>query len=188
MQRRQLKGLFADGPLTFRGAHYAITDLHGFPKPAQRPHPPILIGGGNRRILRLAGREANIVGLLTTSVASGTVVDGPDERLAPAVEQKLAWVREGAGDRYPAIELSLIPSLILTDDRHGRAAQMIAERGWSGIAPEDVLAMPSVLLGTVEEITGDLFARRERHGFSYYIVADGQMEEFAPFVARLAGR
>ncbi len=183
-----LKGLFAEGPLTFQGEHYAISDLEGFPKPAQRPHPPILIGGGNRRILRLAGREANIVGLLTTSVASGTVVDSPDERLASAVEQKLAWVREGAGDRYPQIELSLIPSILLTDDRHGRAARLIAERGWSGLAPEDVLAMPSLLIGTEDEIVADLLARRERYGFSYYIVADGQVEVFAPFVARLAGR
>jgi len=115
-------------------------------------------------------------------------VDSPDERLVPAVEQKLAWVREGAGDRYPAIELSLIPSIILTDDRHGRAAQLIAERGWSGISTADVLAMPSLLLGTEDEIVRDLLARRERYGFSYYIVADGDMEAFAPFVARLAGR
>jgi probable F420-dependent oxidoreductase len=183
-----LKGLFADGPLTFQGDHYAISDLEGFPKPAQRPHPPILIGGGNRRILRLAGREANIVSILTTSVATGTVVDATAERLPDAVEQKIAWVREGAGERFPAIELSLIPTIILTEDRRSRAERLIAARGWSGIAVEDVLAMPSLLIGTEDEIVADLVARRERYGFSYYIVADGDMEAFAPFVARLAGR
>ena len=183
-----LKGLFADGPLTFAGEHYAIEGLEGFPKPTQRPHPPILIGGGNRRILRLAGREANIVGILTTSVATGTVVDATDERLPAAVEQKIAWVREGAGERFPGIELSLIPTIIIDDDRRGRAERLIAERGWSGVTVEEVLAMPSLLIGTVEEIAGDLVARRERYGFSYYIVADGEMEEFAPLVGRLAGR
>lgn len=183
-----LKGLFADGPLTFRGEHYAISGLDSFPKPAQRPHPPILIGGGHRRILRLAGREADIVGLLTTSVASGVVEDTPRERLPAAIDQKLAWVREGAGDRFPALELSLIPSIILTDDRRGEAARLIAARGWQGIAVGDVLAMPSVVIGTIEEVAADLVARRDRYGFSYYIVADGDMEAFAPLVARLAGR
>jgi probable F420-dependent oxidoreductase len=182
-----LKGLFADGPVTFRGEHYNIADLHGFPKPAQRPHPPLLIGGGNRRILRLAGREANSVGILTTSVATGTVVDATDERLPAAVERKIAWVREGAGERFPQIELSLIATVILTDDRRGRAERLIAKRGWSGVAVEDALAMPSLLIGTVDEIAADLVARRERYGFSYYIVADGDMENFAPLVARLAG-
>ena len=181
-----LKGLFADGPLTFRGEHYAISGLEGFPKPTQRPHPPLLIGGGNRRILRLAGREADIVGLLTTSVASGTVVDAVDERLPAVIEQKLAWVREGAGDRFPEIELSLIPSIIPTADRRGRAAQLIAERGWA-VSVDDVLAMPSILIGTETEIADNLLTRRERYGFSYYIVADGDMDAFAPLVRRLAG-
>jgi hypothetical protein len=84
--------------------------------------------------------------------------------------------------------LSLIPTIILTEDRRSRAERLIAERGWSGIAVEDVLAMPSLLIGTEDEIVADLVARRERYGFSYYIVADGDMEAFAPFVARLAGR
>ena len=50
-----LKGCFADGPFSFAGEHYTITDLDGQPKPVQRPHPPFLIGGGGRRTLSLAG-------------------------------------------------------------------------------------------------------------------------------------
>src|SRR5215207_2226782 len=80
-----LKGLFAEPPFTFAGDHYAITNLNGFPKPAQRPHPPILIGAGHKRMLMLAGREANTVGILTTSVATGRVVDDPLARMAERV-------------------------------------------------------------------------------------------------------
>lgn len=183
-----LKGLFADGPLTFAGEHYRITNLAGFPKPAQRPGPPILIGAGKRRMLTLAGQYADIVGFLTTSVASGALEDDPTERLAESVEQKIAWVRAGAGARFDQIELSLIPSVIITDDRQGRTEQLISERGWRGITPEQVRAMPAVLIGTVGQIVEELVARRERYGFSYYVVADAQLNAFAPIVAALADR
>ncbi|HEY8601394.1 MAG TPA: TIGR03621 family F420-dependent LLM class oxidoreductase [Thermomicrobiales bacterium] len=183
-----IKGLFADGPLTFNGAHYRVTDLNSFPKPTQRPGPPFLIGAGKRRMLQLAGQHADIVGFLTTSVASGALHDDPTERLAAAVEQKIAWVRAGAGARFDTIELSLIPSIIITDDRQGATEQFIREHGWSGITPEQVWAMPAVLIGTVAEIIETLQVRRERYGFSYYVIADAQIDACAPLVSALAGR
>jgi probable F420-dependent oxidoreductase len=114
---RVIKGVFTEAPLTFTGEHYTIRELNGYPKPAQRPHPPILIGAGKQRMLRLAGREADIVGILTTSVARGTLDDDPMERLAESVAQKVAWVREGAGERFDTIELSLVPTVIVTNER-----------------------------------------------------------------------
>lgn len=183
-----IKGLFGDGPLTFAGEHYRVTNLDSFPKPTQRPGPPILIGAGKRRMLQLAGQHADIVGFLTTSVASGAVHDDPTERLAASVEQKIAWVREGAGSRFEAIELSLIPSIIITDDRQGATAQLIREHGWAGISAEQVWTMPAVLIGTIPEIIEALQARRERYGFSYYVIADAQLDACAPLVSALAGR
>jgi probable F420-dependent oxidoreductase len=185
---RILDGLFGDGPFSFAGKHYTVTDLDGDPKPAQRPRPPVLIGGGKRRVLTLAGREADIVGILTTSVATGTVVDDASERLAGAVVQKLAWVREGAGARYPDIELSLIPTLLFEDDRERTATSLIAARGWQGVTPADVLAMPSVFIGSTDEIVDQMEERRARYGFSYYVVSDRQLDRVGPLVARLAGR
>ena len=183
-----VKGLFGDGPFCFAGSHYRIDRLDVFPKPVQRPHPPILIGGGKRRVLTLAGREADIVGILTTSVATGTVIDDPSERVAPAIREKLDWIRAGAGDRFDQIELSLIPTLLVTDDAPGRAAQLIEDRSWDGITVDDVLAMPSLLIGTLEEIVETIRQRRDEFGFSYYIVSDKIAEAFAPIVERLAGK
>jgi len=120
-----LNGLFADGPFTFAGTHYRVTDLDGFPKPLQRPRPPLLIGGGGKRILSLAGRHADIVGLLTTAVETGVVVDDPVNRLAGRVAEQIGWVREAAGERFPAIELSMIPTIAITDDRRGGATRLI---------------------------------------------------------------
>jgi probable F420-dependent oxidoreductase len=183
-----LKGLFADGPLDFAGEHYRVAGLEGFPKPAQRPGPPLLIGAGKPRMLRLAGRHADIVGFLTTSVASGVVEDDPAERLAESVERKIAWVREGAGERFDRIELSLIPTVIITDDRRAATERIIRERGWGGITPEQVWAMPAILIGTVGQIAEQIEVRRERYGFSYYVFSDAQLDACAPVVDLLAGR
>ncbi len=185
---RILDGLFGAGPFSFTGKHYTVASLDGHPKPAQRPRPPILIGGGRRRVLTLAGRLADIVGILTTSVATGTVVDDASERLADTVAQKLAWVREGAGARFPDIELSLIPTLLFEENRERAASDLIVGRGWSGVTPSDVLAMPSVFIGSVSEIADQMEERRARYGFSYYVVSDRQLDRAAPLVARLAAR
>jgi len=183
-----LKGLMAEGAFSYDAAHYRINQLENIPSPVQRPHPPLLIGGGKRRLLTLAGREADIVSILTVSVASGGVEDDPSERLAPAVRQKLDWIRDGAGERFDQIELSLVPTLLPTDDPRQGAAELIAERGWSGITVDDVLAMPSLLFGSDDELVDKLLRRRDEYGFSYFIVSDKIADQLAPIVARLAGR
>jgi probable F420-dependent oxidoreductase len=185
---RVLKGLFGAEPLFFSGEHYTINGLNSFPKPTQRPHPPLLIGAGQKRMLRLAGREANIVGILTTSVATGALADSPDERLPEAVAQKLAWVREGAGDRFAELELSLVPTVVITGRRRQATEQLIQSRGWAGVTVEQVWEMPSVFIGSIEQVGEDMLARREQYGFSYYVISDTVLDHVAPVVARLAGR
>ncbi len=181
---RVMKGIWAEAPTTFAGQHYQVTGINGVPKPLQRPHPPLLIGGGKERMLKLAGREADIVGILTSDVSSGTLISDIRERMAAAVQQKIDWIRQGAGDRFDQIELSLIPTIIFTDDRRSHIESLIRQQGWD-ITVEAVLQMPSMLIGSVEEMAQDLQTRRESYGFSYYVVADDQMEAFAPVVARL---
>lgn len=178
---RVMKGIWGEDPVTYAGQHYQVTGINGVPKPWQRPHPPLLIGGGKERMLKLAGREADIVGILTSDVSSGTLISDIRERLATTVQQKIEWIRQGAGARFEQIELSLIPTIIFTDDRRSHIAALIHQQGWD-VTVEDVLQMPSMLIGSVEEMVLDLQARRERYGFSYYVIDDEQMESFAPIV------
>jgi probable F420-dependent oxidoreductase len=178
---RVMKGIWAEAPTTFAGQHYQVTGINGVPKPLQRPHPPLLIGGGKERMLKLAGREADIVGILTSDVSSGTLISDIRERMAAAVHQKIDWIRQGAGHRFDQIELSLIPTIIFTDDRCSHIESLIRQQGWD-ITVEAVLQMPSMLIGSIEEIAQDLQARRESYGFSYYVVADDQMDSFAPVI------
>ncbi len=182
-----LKGLFADQPLTFTGKYYSITNLNGFPKPVQRPHPPLLVGAGSKQMLDLAAREANIVGILPKALPNGTISEEITERLPATIAQKVEWVRQAAGERFHELELNMVIAPIFTEQQRQRAEQLARERGWSGVATEDVLDMPSIFIGTADQIIEDLLRRREQYGFSYFVVSDASMEAFAPVVSRLAG-
>ena len=179
-----LKGLFGDGPFSFKGEHYTITDLDGLPKPVQRP-VPILIGGGGKRVLSIAAREADIVGvnpnLRSGAVDQETIADAT----AASYDQKIAWVREAAGARFGDIELNcLVFVAIVTDDRQAMAETLA---GGFGVSPDQALEIPNAFVGTVEEICADLEARRERWGVSYVVFQEGALDAMAPVVARLAG-
>jgi probable F420-dependent oxidoreductase len=184
---RVLKGLFTGSVLTFPGHQYLVTELQGFPMPAQRPHPPILIGAGSRRMLSLAGREADIVGILPRALPDGTISDDLQERSPAAIAQKVEWVRQAAGDRFEQVELSAVVSVAVAGDHHKAAEQLAVERGWGSEAADAVLEMPSILVGPVDRIADDLQARRDRFHLSYYVVSDEDMEAFASVVDRLTG-
>lgn len=183
-----LKGLFTDEPVTYTGKHYTITNLTSFPKPIQKPYPPILIGGGGKRILSIAGREADTIGILNSSLTSGTLEDEVEGLSSATVEKKLHWVRQGAGARFPEIELSMVITLMITDNQRNGIEELARKRGWRGIAIERILDMPSVFVGSAEQIAEQMLKRRERFGISYYIVTDEEMEAFAPIVRLLSSK
>lgn len=182
---RVIKGLMADGPFSFQGEHYTISGMDGRPKPVQRPHPPVLIGGGGRRILSIAGREADIVGI-GTNLRSGRI--GPHlvgNVTADATAQKVGWVREAAGDRFDQLELEMQVFLFtLTDDREAAAAG-IAQ--FMETTVEEVLGAPIVLIGTVQQVADQIERQREAYGVSNLTVGQPSMQAFAPIVERLAG-
>jgi len=146
------------------------------------------LGAGKKRMCQLAGREADIVGLLTISTSHGTFQADPVEMLASTITQKINWVREGAGERFPEIELSMMISICITENPQQYAEQLIQENKWHDISVEQVLDMPSKFFGSIDQIVEQMEARRERFGFSYYIVTDKIMDTLAPIVAQLTGK
>jgi probable F420-dependent oxidoreductase len=179
-----LKSLLSGERTTFQGEFYQIDGLQIPPVPVQKPYPPLIIGGGSPRILRLAAREADIVGITTRALPDGSkdAADGT----AAATARKIAWVREAAGDRFDQIELNtIIPTVEITDDRQAAAERIAADLP---ISADEVLDSPAVLLGTTDEIAATLQERRERFGFSYIVVLEPVIEAFAPVVAQLSGR
>lgn len=177
------KGLFVDGPLTFAGKHYDITAIDGFPKPVQRPHPPILLGAGGRRMLALAAREADIVGILAGPLNAGEPTVNDSAAFSPAsFAQKITLLQEEAGERFAQLELSIITAPVFTHDRRQGAEQVAQERGWSGVSVEEILEMPAIFIGTVEQIAEQMLERRKTFGISYYMFADQFMEAAFPLI------
>jgi probable F420-dependent oxidoreductase len=179
-----VKRLLAGERVTFSGRHYTITDLEGRPGPVQRPHPPVLIGGGGRRTLSLAAREASIVGLVPRALPDGSGLDRSDFGADP-LRQKIDWVRAAAGARFDSLELHALIQAVAVSDQRTPAADALAAR--FRVSRDVVLETPYVLLGTIDEICETVRRRRERYGISYLTVFERDAEAFAPVVARLTG-
>ena len=180
-----LRGLWGDDAFSFEGEHYTVTGMNGLPKPVQAGGPPIIVGGGAKRVLSTAARLADIVGV-NPNVGEGKV--GPEaiaSMSADATDEKLGWVRDAAGDRFDDIEISILKFVtIVTDDRDVVAGKV---GGAMGMDAETLLASPHTMVGSVEQIADDLVEQRERWQGSYVTVQSDALEAFAPVVAVLAG-
>jgi probable F420-dependent oxidoreductase len=175
--------LWHDDAVDFDGAHYRLAGARCFPRPHTPGGPPIVIGGGGKRVLTVAARHASIIGVnpeLTSGVAGA---DAAKTAIGSRYDERIAWVREAAGERFSSIELQVLCQVeMITPDREALYESMAP---LFGLTPEQAREVPIVLAGSVEQICDDLVARRERFGFSYIVVHD--LEAMAPVVARLAG-
>jgi probable F420-dependent oxidoreductase len=180
-----LEGLFGEGPFDYRGDHYTISGLDGLPKPVQRPRPPFLIGGGGKRVLSLAARRAEIVGLAPRATSGAVDAEAAATGTAAATDEKLMWIREAAGDRFDELELNVLLFAVIPTDDPGPMFEMLA--GMFGIDPSEGPSVPHVLVGTPASMCDALRERRERWGISYIVCQADALESMAPVVAELTG-
>ena len=179
-----LKGLWGQGPFSFSGDHYEITELDGTPAPFTPGGPKILVGGGAPRLLRWAGSTADIVGV-NASIHSGQIDEAAaHDALAERIDEKLAWVREGAGDRFEELELNAwLAAAEITEDT-GLVEAIASLFGTTGA---ELGRSPLALVGPEGQIAEMLAERRERWGYSYHVIPGDKAHDFAPLVARLTG-
>lgn len=180
-----MRDLFAGGPVDHDGRHYRVQLAAGTPAPVQRPHPPLLVGAAHERMLRLAGREADIVSISPAWDSRTFAGRPPSIDVDASIARQVAWVRDAAGDRAGDVELSVTVMPVKITDRPDQAAEEVAPH--VGLTSAEALASPHVLLGTVDGLCDELRARRERVGISHVVVPPGALDAFAPVVARLAG-
>jgi probable F420-dependent oxidoreductase len=177
-----IKGLLAGNPVHHSGPAYQIDGLDLDVMPERHGTPRLMIGAGGPRMLGVAARNADIVGLLPAPIKGSDDGDDPADRLPAAFDRKLAVLRSAAGDRFGALELSALASFIITMERRTATEDLIARRGWSGIDVEAVWEMPTVFIGSVAQIRDDLQARRDRFGLSYLITPDRELPVLAAVI------
>ena len=180
-----MRGLWSQPTFSFSGEHYTVTNAQGMPRPHSQPHPKILIGGGGKKVLSIAAREADIVGV-NPDLRSGAVDHNTAaSSLADRYRERIGWIREAAGDRFDDIELQVLTFFVSVGADPQETAATIAPL--FGVDAEAALEIPLALVGSVDTICETLQQRREEYGISYIVVHDPEMAAFGEVVARLAG-
>jgi probable F420-dependent oxidoreductase len=178
-----MRGLWGAEPFSFSGTHYSVAEVNAMPKPIS--NIPILIGGGGKKLLTLAAQSADIVGINPTIVARSINPRSMATAAADVVDEKIAWVKEAAGDRFGQIELQLqLFKTQVTDDPQP-VIEALAKA--FGLPPEVVATAPFFQIGSVAQIKENLIAMRERWGISYIVCQNDGTQALAPIVAELAG-
>ena len=180
-----MRALFSGEPVEHVGVHYTARLAAGTPRPVQRPHPPLLVGAAHERMLRLAGREADTVSISPAWDSRTFGGRPPSIDVEASMARQVGWVRDAAGARAADVELSVTAFPVRITGRPLDVATEVASN--VGLSPEQALASPHVLLGTVDGLCEELLARRERLGLSHLVVPPGAIDALAPVVARLAG-
>jgi probable F420-dependent oxidoreductase len=178
-----VKAHFAGAELDCKGEFVNVRGYAGTPPPVRRPHPPIMIGGGKKRVLSLAGREGDIA-----SISNVPFVAVNEDGLTPEAEavRRVGFVRAAAGERFAELDIESSPYFTEITNRPDEAFARVASQVR---LPAELLAdHPNVLVGSPEAIAERLIARREKIGFNYVSVQQSQVERFAPIAARLNGR
>lgn len=178
-----IKAHWAGEQLDFAGQIVQVRGYAGRPRAVQRPHPPIMIGGGGPRMLTYAAREADIVSMSSVPFVAHDA-DGRDPHTV--ARRRIEAVRTAAGERYGRLEIESSPYFTaITDDSE---AALDAAASSTGIPTEVLREHPNVMIGSLESIVDTLYSRRESLGVNYVTVQQSQIESFAPIVERLHGR
>lgn len=177
-----IKRLWTEEKVTHAGAHYRVQDATVLPRPTQKPHPPVMIGGGGPRMLRIAAREAQIVALAPAVNARG----GPklETITMGSLEKRVAVLR--GSDRFSDLELNVIVFDAGVTDRPRSLLDALATRLKAAFTT--VVGTPFFLYGSHGALVDDLLRLRERAGVSYIALPGTVMRQFAPIVAELRGR
>ena len=180
-----MQSLWREGTCTFEGEHYTVKNAQGFPRPATPGGPPVLIGGGGKKVLTIAAQMADTIGV-NPNLRSGAVdAETAKSAMGDVYRERMQWIRDAAGDRFDSLDLQVLTFMTQIVDNREEMLANIAPL--FGVTPEEAADIPLAMVGTVDQIVESLQKRREEFGFNDIVVQGDAMDAFAPVVAKLAG-
>jgi probable F420-dependent oxidoreductase len=178
--------LESDTPVDYEGKLYQVNGLNPFPRPVQKPHPPIMIAGAGPRLIRLAGRVADIINIAPRPPVKGPTAVG-SMGFGLTINDELNLIKEAAGARYNDIELCVFADRMnITSDDRGGLVEKLAES--MKTTPDMVEEMPHTLLGTTDHMIERIQQSRDKYGVTYRIIPAYAGDAFAPVVKALKGK
>jgi probable F420-dependent oxidoreductase len=180
-----LQAYSSDAEVDYHGEFIDSSGYVAVPRPVQTPHPPLMIGGGAPKVLGIAGELADIASVNFNNssgvVGAGSITSSTEEE----THRKIQWIKDGAGARFPEIELETATYFISVEGRSQITADAVSAR--TGLQLAELKRFPHAAVGSVDEICEELIRRREEYGFSYITVGDAHLDAYLPIVERLAG-
>jgi len=180
-----MRAMWTDGSATLPGEYYNVANAEGTPKPVTPGGPPLVIGGGSKRILTLAGQYAQTVSIVPSLAAGVMGSDMAAESVVEKYADRVKWARAAAGDRADELEFQCWTAVVMVVPNAAEIFEQMAPA--FGLTPAQLSAAPIGLVGTTDEISETLQQRREEFGFSNIVLHEAEMDAIAPVVAALAG-
>jgi probable F420-dependent oxidoreductase len=186
------EGLFSGEPVYFSGEFYRLEGLVCRPQPMQRPRPPILIGAGSPRMLRLAAERADIISLAVKATPDGRMDSG--DILASGLDEKLSWIHKAAGGRFDRLRFNVpLMDVVIGPDRRALARAKLDDlrHGRTNLAytreltVEDLLESPYFLFGTVDDIVEHLGVCHDRYDLTSWSQLGRVTDSLAPVIEAL---
>jgi probable F420-dependent oxidoreductase len=185
----EIRGIFAAGGYEQRRAleeHFGLAPLLPVQKTGFGGYgPPLLLAGTGERVLRIAARNADIVGIAGARQVAGQPPGVLRMCTAGETDDIIRFARAEAAGRADVIEWNVLVQFVsVTGNRLAAAEKFVREQD-EPMTADELLDCPFVLLGTVDEIAEQILRNRDRYGFTYYTVHAPFAEEFAPVIARV---
>ena len=159
-----LRSLFTEPSTTFSGEFYQLREAVLQPKPMRKPYPPILLGGGGRGLLRVAGKHADVVNIISETGRAGYIkVDEVAKLTDAAFQEKVRFLRAEAArhGRNPRdIRISNVAfTTMITDSPEATRVSAQALASFFGIPGEALPQSPMALIGTPDELIAEIKRR-----------------------------
>jgi probable F420-dependent oxidoreductase len=174
-----IRSLWTQRRTSFTGEFYKLQDAFLAMQPVTRPHPPILLGGSGKGLLRLAARHADIVNIIVDVGKAGTTLPSEIAKLTEdGFRKKIDFVVDEATHLGRSLTLSatiFIPFLAGTEEEAQQMAEGLA--AGFGLDAGTARRMPLTLIGTPEQCVEELRRREREWGVEHLILSGGVGED-----------